>query len=503
MTTLIASKASYKKYIASVFLSLAFFSGIAQSYSVPGGASSHVSPNGNSTLGSSYVLQNVCGLNYVAGSVMVTTRYTTCPCTYPPGTGFPSTFTLSGLPACYTVQKAFLYWMASYTEATPPATTATFVNPALATNIVAGTNVGQSVTDNWGEVGTVNYRADVTAFISGNGTYKVTSVNGMANAAWEVDGISLIVVYTTPSAAYTGSIVIYDGCSTDNVGTSQTFTLSGFTACAATANATAFGAFGDCQSNLNGNQNTDNFNGSIATFGNNFWNFNVINTSLTNGQNTAVFQAYTNCCCDAWNWNIAGLYWQNTTCAVCAVTCALPINLEDFKCVLAQDNTAVNVSWATATETNNKEFSVERSIDGNIWQAIATLPGAGNSDKLLNYSYNDNNPVWGLAYYRLKQTDFDGNYSYSDVQPVSITGKSAEIFPNPTSGDLTLTYHAQNSEVINAEIMDIAGKVVMSYTLQAQPGLNTYTIHTPEAAGMYIAIIGNTSHQSYLKFVKE
>ncbi len=489
-----------KKYFSLAFLSLMFFNVRAQN--VPGGASHHVGPNGNSALGSSYVTQNVCGLNFVYGSVMVTTRYTTCPCTYTPGTGFPATIPISGLPACFTVQKAYLYWMASYQEATPPATTASFTNPALVTTTPAGTNIGQSVTDNWGEVGTVNYRADVTANISGNGNYKV-SVNGMTNPNWEVDGVTLIIVYTTPSAAYSGSIVIYDGCNTDNVGTSLSLTLSGFTVCAATNTATGFGAYGDCQSNLNGNQNTDNFNGSIATFGNNFWNFNVIPTTLTNGQTTAVFQSYTNCCCDAWNWDIAGLYWQNTTCVACSITCALPINLEYFKCAPAPDNTAVNLTWATATETNNKQFEVQRSIDATDWQSIGTIAGAGNSSKELHYSYTDDNPVWGTAYYRIKQTDFDGNYTYSDVQIANITGSVAEIYPNPTSGNLTLTYYASNTEVINISVMDIAGKVVMSYTLQAVPGINTYTISTPEARGMYIAQIGNEQHKHYVKFVRQ
>jgi gliding motility-associated-like protein len=271
-----------------------------------------VTPNGNSSLGQSYIVQNVCGLNYVTATTATATRYS------PPYSGFPATLVVAGLPtACVTIQKAFLYYGASYTEATPPTTTATVTNPIPSTATYAATNVGQAGSVCWGEVGTVTYRADVTAAISGNGTYKV-NLNGFANAAWEVDGLSLIIIYTTP-ATYSGSISIWDGC-ISFVGGTKTETLNGFTACGATSTASGFMLGGDMQSNVNGNANSNKINGSPTfTFTNNFWNTNVLNPipNLTSGQNSCVFSPYIGNSGDCWFWSVAGLYWQNTNCVVC------------------------------------------------------------------------------------------------------------------------------------------------------------------------------------------
>ena len=160
-------------------------------------------------------------------------------------------------------------------------------------------------------------------------------------------------------------------------------------------------------------------------------------------------------------------------------------------------------SWATATETNNKEFSVERSVDGINWKTIGTLPGAGTSSKTLYYSYIDDNPQPGLSYYKLKQTDYDGNYTFSNIQSVTISSVKFEIFPNPTAGNLTATYYSQLDEPINMVIMDLTGKVVENTQLQALVGVNTYTIQTPAAPGMYILQIGGAERKHYVKFVKQ
>jgi gliding motility-associated-like protein len=273
-----------------------------------------VTPNGSGTLGQSYIQQNVCGLNYVTASVLTETR--SKPYAFNAnGTGFPAPLVVSGLPTnCITIQKAFLYYEASYTEATPPATTATVTNPIPSTATYGGLNIGTAGTKCWGETGSVTYRADVTAAISGNGTYTV-NLNGFANAAWEVDGMTLVIIYTS-NGAYSGSISLWDG-DIVNYYILGPQTMSGFTVCAASATASAFGVFGDIQSNVNGNQNTDTFNGSTATFANNFWNCNIINTTVTSGQTTSVFNPYTNNGGDCYSWSLAGLYWQNTTCVTC------------------------------------------------------------------------------------------------------------------------------------------------------------------------------------------
>src|SRR5580704_14371986 len=104
--------------------------------------------NGNGVLGQSYVNQNVCGLNYVQGNVMTETR--SQPFAFNTnGTGFPTTIATAGIPSCFTIQQAYLYWEASYTEANPPAVSATVTNPNLVVNTYVSTMIGQSLPKCW------------------------------------------------------------------------------------------------------------------------------------------------------------------------------------------------------------------------------------------------------------------------------------------------------------------------------------------------------------------
>ena len=78
----------------------------------------------------------------------------------------------------------------------------------------------------------------------------------------------------------------------------------------------------------------------------------------------------------------------------------------------------VLVQWSTASQVNNDYFDVQKSIDGYEWKDGVRMPGAGNSNSQIDYSWFDASPSWGVSYYRLKQTDYDGK---SEVfQPVSV-----------------------------------------------------------------------------------
>lgn len=112
----------------------------------------------------------------------------------------------------------------------------------------------------------------------------------------------------------------------------------------------------------------------------------------------------------------------------------LPVRLIDF--TAAVDNKQVQLIWQTGSENNNAFFMVERSVNAIQWQDIGKVNGTGHSDQLSYYSYRDENPVRGLSYYRLRQTDFDGNYSLSPVRPVTfipLKENKLTIYPNPAT----------------------------------------------------------------------
>jgi hypothetical protein len=154
-------------------------------------------------------------------------------------------------------------------------------------------------------------------------------------------------------------------------------------------------------------------------------------------------------------------------------TSPLPIELLSFSgnC----DGNATTLKWSTATETNNDFFSVEKSIDGIGYSVIGSIDGAGNSLQTLNYSFNDDNPKEGISYYRLKQTDLDGKYKYSDVISVScnqIRPENIIVYPNPASNNVTIELPG-NDQTFPLEIINARGQIIYSGTITNKINLPT------------------------------
>ncbi len=273
--------------------------------------------DGSGSFGQTFNRQNVCGLNYVEVSQIIETRTSTFSWNNN-GTGFPGTLNLSGL--CTTndsVLKAYLYWGTSYFGSIANPAQLSITNPLSNTFTYNVNTIGLSVAKCWGETGTAAYREDVTNCISGNGSY-IVNITGAGDSAYEVDGVTLLVIYRDPTATYSASLVIWDGIQTSSPGNPYLETFNGFNVCSASSAAKAFSILGDLQGNQNGGNNVETFNGTSQTFTNDFWNFNSISTSLTAGQNSIIYHTYTNDAgTDCYSWIMAGVYWQNTNCITC------------------------------------------------------------------------------------------------------------------------------------------------------------------------------------------
>ena len=125
----------------------------------------------------------------------------------------------------------------------------------------------------------------------------------------------------------------------------------------------------------------------------------------------------------------------------------LPIELISFAAKVVSEE--VVLDWQTATETNNDYFTIERSQDAQNWESIRQITGSGNSNKLLTYNVIDYSPFTGKSYYRLKQTDYDGKYSYSSIRKVQLALNTAiRIYPNPTQNVVTI----EGIDAINQDI---------------------------------------------------
>lgn len=118
----------------------------------------------------------------------------------------------------------------------------------------------------------------------------------------------------------------------------------------------------------------------------------------------------------------------------------LPIDLILFDAIVTPTH-EVELNWSTASETGNDFFTVEHSQNAIEWKKLAVINGAGFSQSLLHYNYHDQYPIEGMSYYRLKQTDFDGTFTYSKVKSVQIdkTPKSNFITSsNPINNIVTI-----------------------------------------------------------------
>ncbi len=128
-------------------------------------------------------------------------------------------------------------------------------------------------------------------------------------------------------------------------------------------------------------------------------------------------------------------------------------------------NGSVELNWSTSMELNNEEYTIERSADGQNFNAIGTLAGVGNTTNISRYNFKDSKPLAGSGYYRIKQTDRDGKFSYSTVIRVSnsdVVLKGLRIYPNPISGKSALTLENGNwtNKKVTITIYNAVGGVV-------------------------------------------
>ena len=164
----------------------------------------------------------------------------------------------------------------------------------------------------------------------------------------------------------------------------------------------------------------------------------------------------------------------------------LPIELLSF--TGEHTNNANQLKWITISETNNDYFTLERSIDAENWETIAVLDGAGNSNQILEYAYNDYSFGNRINYYRLKQTDFDGTDVSFDI--VSINTENTETY------SAYYNYQQNNIQVFlpnieeenNIQLIDYSGKLVYNATVK---GTKKYIISENLTQGIYILFIYN------------
>jgi hypothetical protein len=178
----------------------------------------------------------------------------------------------------------------------------------------------------------------------------------------------------------------------------------------------------------------------------------------------------------------------------------LPVVLLSFGA--EADQQKVHLKWATASEESNDFYTIERSSDGLHFEEVLTVAGAGNSNEVLTYMATDAKPLPGRTFYRLKQTDFNGTFEYSEVVSVYIDPTrfqdKGRIYPNPVKrgARLNIAIEGSGSGYMLVEMFNPAGMTVLSEELSIDFYRdNSFEIPENLKAGVYILRITSAEGQ--------
>ena len=170
------------------------------------------------------------------------------------------------------------------------------------------------------------------------------------------------------------------------------------------------------------------------------------------------------------------------------------------------DDGSIKISWATSQEQNSGYYDVERSSDQAGWAKIGSVRAKGYSSTTTNYSYNDQLPLDGTGYYRLKMTDLDGKFTYSKAVSVSDNKNKTPlvVYSNPFNDQIRLKVNVSRAQNLVLTVSDMMGKTYLSQSYHAQSGDNFVNlVPSTVASGMYILRIHGDSYDQTVKLEKQ
>jgi hypothetical protein len=170
----------------------------------------------------------------------------------------------------------------------------------------------------------------------------------------------------------------------------------------------------------------------------------------------------------------------------CSCNQILPITLIYF--TAKQQESQVLLQWATASEKDNEYFSLEKSRDGQQFHEIGRVAGAGTSTGRLTYQFTDDFPFGGTGYYRLKQVDFDGTFTYSRIVAVNSEITAAlRIYPNPLAGnELWVEATDAQADDMRITIHNTVGKLLVDRVYAYEPAVQVDLSALRREPGLYI-----------------
>lgn len=165
----------------------------------------------------------------------------------------------------------------------------------------------------------------------------------------------------------------------------------------------------------------------------------------------------------------------------------------------SQQKEFVVVEWATETETENRGFALERSMDGRSFSQIGWVAGAGEARYRIDYAFTDKNVIAGQNYfYRLRQEDFDDTFSYSEVVRIEVAGNmddgiTGQFFPNPTvDGQSKVELRTPEAGIWTISVISTNGRKLLETSRELAEGYNLLSINLQShPAGTYLVQLVN------------
>lgn len=179
---------------------------------------------------------------------------------------------------------------------------------------------------------------------------------------------------------------------------------------------------------------------------------------------------------------------------------ALGINLIDFSAIL-NSNHSIDLHWSSQSETNNKFYTVEKSSDGVNFESLIDIPGNINSSETRQYDASDANPFSGYNYYRLLQTDMNGQVNYFKTLVIyNPSYLKTSIYPNPVSN--TLNIQLENSESAFIKVINYSGDIYICQNIPADTFHASFNIIDLKA-GIYLVQIQQGKYNYQYKILKQ
>jgi hypothetical protein len=348
--------------------------------------------------------------------------------------------------------------------------------------VAGGSSYTSTKSGSWSTGSTWNGSAPATSGITDNIT--INNNHTVTSSTLDFDNNATVTIKTNATLNITGNVTVNNNLVLNNSGN---LIISGNFIVKNGASITINGT-GIAQINGNftlSNNNTVKVNGNLTvgnaiTFGSNYTFDGTGFVSTGAGCN----------------------YWSGA--GSCSLG-SLPIKLLNFDA--KEENGKVKLVWKTASEENNNFFTLERTADGNAFEKIGTVSGAGSTTNVSNYEFVDSHPIKGRSYYRLSQTDFDGKseifpaVTVEVAQPNTTESAAIQIYPNPLTGNV-LTVSIPKPANGSIEIIDSRGNNILSQSVSANDSDVQMTLNDNVTPGIYFINYKAGGHKETIRLVK-